>query len=374
MFIKIKSAEQLGKMLATCGTATGGDGDANPLQTTLLLIAEGEQLAVIAADTSSHQLKLVMPATVNIAGRILIPPGHFSKVMSRLGQHEVSLRVENNMLVVSSNANDVHNFQLYQGEASDFPLDTDYPPIVARVESEALVKELKAVMVPALNSEQEITFYGLDGTLSIYTAEYVTFRSRFALLEQADPFLFGVHKSALSKGRLPVWSGSVNIHVSEDKVMFSKGDEHLILRGILHETDVTQYDDILDMQAMGTFVVSSSVFHNRVQTIAYDKQISCSLQVIGKTDPKSLVVSAEHGGAPTSKMFVPIQGPIRGGAKDVNIDALLLDKALSSIDGDDTKVDLIDYNGNGTEIFVRLSNDSNPDKRQAVIVPLQQTV
>lgn len=374
MFVKIKDASQLGKILASCGNATGGDGDANPLQTTLLLIAENDQLSVHACDLASHQLKLTVPATVNIPGKVLIAPGHIGKVMYRLGANEVTLRVEGGHLNTSSNAQDTHNFRLYQGDPEDWPIDVDYPPIVAQVDADALTKELKAIMIPALNAEQEITFYGNEGTLSIYTAEYVTVRSRFALLDHRETFLFGVHKSALAKGKLPAWSGPVNIHVSEDKVMFSQGDEHLLLRGILHETDVGQLDDILDMVAMGSFVVSSGVFRNRVQTVAYDKQISCMLKVIGKNDPKKLVVSAENAGAVASTMFVPIQGSVRGKAANVCLDALLLDKALNAIDGDDLKVDLIDYQANGTEIFVRVSNDANPDKRQAVIVPLQQPV
>lgn len=372
MFFVVESAEVLGKAAASASSACGSSDDTNPMQAVLMLHAEADRVDVYAVDVLSHELKLTIPAKVNLPGKVLIAPGHFSKIVTKLGKNKTTVRLDGNELLVTPLAEDTHRFWLYQGEAADFPLTLGIPPIVGQVDAKALLDELKSILGVAMNSEQEITFFGHEGTMHLITSEFVTARARFKMLDQSMTFLFGVHKSALA-GKLPThWSGPVNIHVSDDTVMFSREGEHLLIKGILHDTDVNQYDTLLSMPPMCRMVVSSSLFRNKVGTIAYDKQIVCNLNVIGRTD-KNLVVSADNVGSSASRMMVAIQGAVVGTPAPVALDALLLDKALKAIDGDDFQIDLIDFNGDGTEIFVRIANDANPEKRQALVVPLQGT-
>jgi len=374
MYINIQSAERLAKALGSAGGAIGGKGDANALTTAMLLQTGNNELAITVVDSSSHQLRLSVPAQVSIPGSILIGADYFPKIVNRLGNHPIQLRVVGNKLQMEV-ASDKHHADLFQGDPEDFPLDSQLPPIVATVDGDGLKEALDAVMKAATDNDQEIIFCGTagqDGTggsLSVYTTNYLTTKSRFQLLELTCNFTFGIPKSVLAGGKLPNWSGAINIHVGEGKVVFSKENEHLLVRRVFENSDVETIETIIGTTPLGKLVVPMQLLRNRVHTIAIGKQ-TCTIKVAGKVE-KNLVVAAENAGVGSSRMEVPISGTIAGTTSELKLDVALFERALKTIDGDDVVIDFVDYVGDGENISLRFANEANPEKRQTLLLCLQ---
>lgn len=368
MQVNLQTADRLGKVLIAANAAATSKGDTNPLETALLIQTGTEELSVIALNSTSHQLKLSVPCQVVIPGAVLIPGDHFTKIVNRLSDKRLSLRAEDNRMIVSAGPDDTHRFDLFQGEPEDFPQDVMLPPIAATVDADGLHEALKAVLVAATENEQDIIFHGAGETLSIYTSLYMTLRTRFALTELTVPFTFGIPKSALAGGRMPQWSGPVSIHVEAGKIAFSQGDEHLILRNVAAQVDVELIEQIITTEAVGRLVVGRSALKDRIHTIAVGKP-TCVLKVTGKTQ-KNLLIQTENG-LHGSRMQIPIQGEITGTTSEIKLDVALFEKALKTVDGDDVQLDFVDYTGDGETISLRIANEANPEKRQTLVTPLQ---
>lgn len=371
MFVRINSADRLATALAAANSAITSKGEVNPILSSMLLEAAGAELTITVADTNSHQLRLVVPAEVNLPGAVMLPGDYFTKIIHRLGKNPIVLKTDGAQLIGQSGASDTHKFDITQGDPADFPLEHDLPPIVGTVDGDGLVEALKAVLKAATETEQEVIFHSEDGTISIYTSVWITCRSRFQMIEISQPFTFSVKKSAIAGGRLPQWTGAVNVHWEAGKAAFSQGNEHLFIKMQPTEIDIEGLDAIISTEPVGYMVVPTSVIRNRVHTVAIGKQ-SCLLKATGKTQ-KKLLITSETGGVGGSRMEIPVNGEIRGHAPDVHLSVELLDKALATIDGDDARLELIDYDGTGKSIAVRLSNDGNPEKRQTLVLPLQDT-
>lgn len=369
MYINVASASALGKKLALANASLNAKGETNPICGSMLLSTTSEGLSITVANTSSHQLKLHAPAHVNVPGSILIPGDHFTKVMNRLGDRSVSFKVENNQLVAVTSDNDVYKFDLFQGEAEDFPVDSDIPPVGGIVDADGLSEALKSVLTAALEAEQDIIFKADGSTLSIYTSDYLTTKSRTQLVSQNFPFSFSVPRSTVAAGRIPDWSGPVNVHVRGDKIVLSQGEEHLMVRRVGEAGDVDTIEEILGVQAIGRLVVSRQQLQSKVHVVAIGKQ-TCTLQVKGKNE-KNLLIEAENAGVGGHKQVIAIQGSITGVTNPIRVDVSLLEKALKTVDGDDLLVDYVDYTGDGSSISLRLANDANPEKKQTLLLPLQ---
>lgn len=371
MFVRINNAEQLAKSLAAANSAITAKGESNPIVTSMLLEANGAELRITVADTASHQMRLVVPAEVNLPGSIMLPGEFFTKLVHRLGKHPVVLKTEGRELLVQAGASDLHKFNLTQGDPADFPLEHELPPIVGVVDGDGLFEALKAVLKAATETEQEVIFHSDTGTLSIYTSVWISCRSRFQMVEIMQPFTFSVKKSAIAGGRLPQWTGRVNVHWEEGKAAFSQGNEHLFIKMHPTDIDIEGLDAIISVEPIGHMVVPTAVIRNRIYTISLGKQ-SCVLKTSGRTQ-KKLQITSETGGVCGSKMEIPINGEIRGHVPEIRLSVELFEKALQTVDGDDMRLELIDYDGTGQSIAIRISNDSNPGKRQTLILPLQDT-
>lgn len=369
LYINVTSASALGKKLALANSSLVAKGETNPICGSMLLSTGADGLHITVANTSSHQLKLHAPAHVNVPGSVLVPGDHFTKVMNRLGDRSVSMKVENSQLVAVTSDNDVYKFDLFQGEADDFPIDGDLPPVGAIVDADGFTEALKSVLTAALDAEQDIIFKAENSTLSIYTSDYLTTKSRTQLASQNFPFSFTVPRSTVAAGRIPDWSGPVQIHVRSDKVVLSQGDEHLMIRRVGAAGDVQTIEDILSIQPMGRLVVSRQQLQSKVHVVAIGKQ-TCTLQVKGKNE-KNLLIEADNAGVGGHKQVVAIQGAITGVTGSVKVDVTLLEKALKTVDGDDLLIDYIDYTGDGSSVSLRLANDANPEKKQTLLLPLQ---
>lgn len=369
MLVRIQNADRLAKSLGATNSAITAKGDVNPIFSSMLLNAAEEELSITVLDINSHQLRLVVPAEVSLPGALMLPGDYFTKVVARLGNGQVMLKEEGNSLLAQSGSNDVHRFLLTQGDTADFPAETDLPPIVGTVDGDGLQESLKAIIKATTEVDQEIIFHGNDSTLFVYTSVWISCKSRFQMIDLAQNFSFSVKKSALSGGRLPPWTGPVNIHWEEGRAAFSQGNEHLLIKMQPTEVDIEGLDAIISTQPIGHFVVPTALLRNRVHTIAIGKQ-RCILKVTGKTQ-KKLVITSETGGIGGSRMEVLINGDVKGHVPDVHLSVELLEKSLSTIDGDDTRVELIDYDGTGKSIALRISNDANPEKRQTLVLPLE---
>jgi DNA polymerase III sliding clamp (beta) subunit (PCNA family) len=368
MYIHIQSAERLGKILSAASAAMGGKSDSNSLANAMLLQATSNELSITVVDTSSHQLNLVVPAQVSIPGAVLVPGDYFPKLALRFGNGSVQLKAEGNQLEAIV-GNDKHQFALFQGEPEDFPIDASLPPIAAIVDGDGLHEALKAVMQATIDNDQEIIFQGHNDTIGVYTTDAITTRSRFQTQVLNFDFVFGIPKSVLAAGKLPQWSGPVNIHVGEGKVVFSKENEHLLIRRVFENNNIEDLDSALGLQALGKLVVSLSLLKNRVHTIAIGKIVG-SVRVTGKVE-KQLVIASENQGVGASRMQIPVNGEIAGTISEVKLDMNLLEKALKTIDGDDVLIDFVDYIGNGKNVSLRFANESNPEKRQTLLMCLQ---
>lgn len=368
MHVNVQSADRLGKALAAANAAIT-DKDQNNLLTSMYIEAIGEELSIVVVGRDSHQLRLSVPATVTIPGSVLIPGDYFTKIVNRLGDQPATLTVEGNQLHVQAGVTDIHKFDLTQGDPEDFPLDHDLPPMVGIVDGDGLNEALKAVMFAATESEQDILFNGRDGTFGVYTSHWMTTRSRFQMVSLDLPFTFAVPKSVLAGGRLPQWSGHVYIHVGEDKIAFVQGREHLMIRRLVPPADVTMLDGWVSSAPIGSIVVGLALLKSRVHTIAVGKQV-CVMSITGKTQPM-LSVRAENAGSGASNMTVPVQGRVLGTVAEVKLDVSLVEKGLKTIDGDDLKIDFIDYIGDMSVVAIRIANEANPEKRQTLIVPVQ---
>lgn len=369
MFVRIQNADRLAKSLGAANSSITAKGDVNPIFSSMLLEAAEEELTVTVADINSHQLRLVIPAEVNLPGSLMLPGDYFTKVVARLGNNQVVLKEEENVLLAQSGSNDIHRFLLTQGDTADFPVETSLPPIVGAVDGDGLQESLKAILKATTETEQEIIFHGDSNTLSVYTSVWISCKSRFQMMELAQNFTFSVKKSSLTAGRLPQWTGKVNIHWEEGKAAFSQGNEHLMIKMQPTEVDIEGLDAIISTTPIGHLVVPSAILRNRIHTIAIGKQ-RCILKVTGKAQ-KKLVITSETGGIGGSRMEVPINGDIKGHVPDVHLSVELLEKSLGTIDGDDMRVELIDYDGTGQSIALRLCNDANPEKRQTLVLPLE---
>lgn len=369
MHLQIKSADVLGKALGAANSALSTKGDGNPLTGAMLLQTAPEELWVTVANTGTHQLRLVVPATIPIGGSVLLPPDYFTKMVNRFGDKPLELEKHDAQLVATVGTEDIHKFDLYQGDPGDFPLDLDLPPVAAIVNADGFFEGLKAVLAGAFENEQEIMFQGEGQTLSIMTSNYVSIRTRFQIAEPKFNFKFGVTKSLIAGGRIPAWTGNINIHVGDGKVAFSKGNEHLLIRQVKPEPDTSTVEELVSIEPIGKFVVSLGLFRTKVHTIAIGKQ-NCALKVTGRTH-KQLQIKAETASVGGSNMPIPIQGVVTGSAKEIKLDVALLEKTLKTIDGDDVRVEFVDYIGDGDSVSLRLCNDANPEKRQALVTPLQ---
>jgi DNA polymerase III sliding clamp (beta) subunit (PCNA family) len=367
MQVSVHSADRLGKALASANAAITSK-DNNPLLNSMLLDASGEELTIVVVDNTSHQLKLTVPATVAIPGSVLIPGDYFTKIVNRLGDHPATIKLIKNQLQVETGLSDVHKFDLTQGEPEDFPIDYEMPPIVGVVDGDGLHEALKAILFSATETDQDLIFHGQDGTFTMYTSHWLQCRSRFQMVSLDVPFTFAVPKSVLAGGRLPQWSGHVNVHVGPDKIAFSFNNEHLIIKRLVPPEDVGILEGLIGTAPIGSLVVGLQLLKNRVHTIAIGKQV-CIMSVTGKTD-KNLSVKAENAGSGASAMHVTVQGKILGTTPPVKLDVALVEKALKTIDGDDCKVDFIDYVGDMSAIAIRISNEANPEKRQTLITPV----
>jgi DNA polymerase III sliding clamp (beta) subunit (PCNA family) len=371
MFVRIQSADRLAKALGSANSAITAKGTDNPIPNSMLLEAQGEELTITVVDTSSHQLKLVVPAEVNLPGSVMLPGDYFTKIIARLGNQPVVLKTEGSQLHAQSGASDTHKFDLTQGDPEDFPLETDLPPIMGTVDGDGLHEALKAVLKAATEAEQEVIFHSETGTLAIYTSHWISCRSRFQMIDIAQAFTFAVKKTAIAGGRLPQWSGPVNIHHEDGKAAFSQGNEHLLIKMPPTEIDIEGLDAIISVSPIGHLVVHTATIRNRIHTIAIGKQ-RCVIKTTGKAQ-KKLQIVAETSGSGGSRMEVPINGEIRGSVPEVHLSVELLEKALATVDGDDMRLEFIDYDGTGQSIAVRISNDGNPEKRQTFVLPLQDT-
>lgn len=370
MYVHTSTSERLSRALAACNAAAPGKTD-KPIEGALLLQTGTDELQITVVDTRTHQLRLVVPCQVVTPGAVLVPGEYLSKLVSRLGDQPLGIEIANNQLVVSPHNGDVHRFDLYQDEPDNFPIDPDLPSISAMVDADALTEALKAVLVAACENEQDIIFQAIDGTLFLYTSLWLTTKARLKISEPIEDFLFAVPKSSLSGGRLPAWSGLVNIHVGEDKIVFSQGEEHLILRrGSTEAPDVDAIDQVISTAPAGQLVVNMQAMKNRVHTVAIGNKQVCVLEVKGRTD-KKLAIYAENKGAGDSNMAIPVSGSVVGTASKIKVDVNILEKALKTIDGDAVRLDFVDYVGEGKDISLRLQNDANPDKRQTLVLPLQ---
>jgi len=369
MLVRIQSADRLAKALDAANSALTSKNDVNPIFSSMLLNAEEEELSITVVDTNSHQLRLVVPAEVNLPGALMLPGDYFTKVIARLGGNSLVIKEEDNALITQSTSSDVHRFSLTQGDTADFPAETSLPPIVGSVDGDALHESLKAIIKATTEAHQDIIFHGNEDTLHIYTSVWISCKSRFQVIELAQNFSFSVKKSSLSGGRLPAWSGPVNIHWEEGRAAFSQGNEHLLIKMQPTDVDIEGLDAIISMEPIGHFVVPTGLLKNRVHTIAIGKQ-RCILKVSGKAQ-KKLTILSETGGIGGSRMEIPVNGDVKGHICDVHLSVELLEKGLSTIDGDDVRVELVDYDGTGKSIALRISNDGNPEKRQTLILPLE---
>ncbi len=375
MHLNIQDTDRFAKAVARAAASAPSKGDSSILETALLLQTEADVLTVVAANMSSHQLKLSVPAQVAVPGALLITGHYFSKLVSRLGNKPITLQMDTQSadrarLVITNNDSGSHKFDLFQGEPEDFPQDFELPPVAAVVDADALSEALKAVLIAATGVEQEIMFQGKNGTLHISAGEYIVTRSRMALTELNSEFCFAVPRSTLAGSAMPEFSGPVQIHVSETKVAFSQGSEHLLIRRLCPEPHMDYIHSMMDLMPIGRIVVSLAQLKNRAHIVASGKP-NCVFRLRGRTT-KELVIMAEQQGYGSSVMPIAIQGDVSGTTPEIKLDINLLEKAIKTIDGEDVVIDWVDTYGDRQSISLRLSNEANPEKRQTLLLPLQK--
>jgi len=349
--------------------------ETNPVQTAIKLKTGTDKLLMTSVDTTSHQMTLSVDVNVQVPGEILISAEHFSKVVSRLGDHVLVLESDpgSGELQIRAGGASIA-FNLFPAEAEDFPTEAVFPRVAASVPGELLSEFLVSLQNGTLNKEGDVGFATIEdadkmrGYVGDSTVGLLV-RCECRLTTKSHPFQFKIPYNTLRK--MPAFIGEVLIHFGEDIVVFSRGDDHFLMRVANTEVDMEAYDFLFDKEPAGYIVMNLPIFKDKVGTLRVTKATQVARMTID-TDAREMMLSA-HDFA-RGRINLPMGvADISGTTPAVLVDSACLDRAAHALGTESCIMHYLTHEGDDCDIVVlKLFDEDNPHMTQAVVLPIQE--
>jgi hypothetical protein len=165
--------------------------------------------------------------------------------------------------------------------------------------------------------------------------------------------------------------GEVTIHVGENLIALSKGDEHFLMRVANTEVDMESYDFLFDKEAAGYIITSLPILKDKVGTLRLTKSTQVAKMTI-EPDDRQLILSAHEFARGRIKLPLGIDD-LQGQTPDVLVDSSCLEKATQAVSSNTCMVQYLMHEGDGCDIVVlKLFDEEHPLAVQAIVLPIQE--